>query len=74
MVPLRSPIPRMIALGLALACACLTTGCGSGGDGGQAAQTKEMDAHLKEMSTSYGKYYADKYRGAAKQKAPTGGR
>jgi hypothetical protein len=64
----------MIALGSALAFACLTTGCGSGGDGGQAVQTKEMDAHLKEMSTNYGKYYADKYRGDAKTKAPARGR
>jgi hypothetical protein len=30
-----------------------------------------MDAHLKEITTSYGKYYAEKYRGAAKKKAPT---
>ena len=71
MVPLRFPIPRMIALGFAFAFACLTTGCGSGGEGGQAVQTKEMDAHLKEITTSYGKYYAEKYRGAAKKKAPT---
>jgi hypothetical protein len=56
------------ALSLAFACACLTTGCGLGGESGQAVQTKEMDAHLKEMTKSYGKYYADMYRG--KKAAP----
>ena len=74
MVPLPFPIPRVIAVGFALACVGPMIGCGSGGEGGHAVQTKEMEAHLKEMSTSYGKYYADKYRGAAKQKAPTRGR
>jgi hypothetical protein len=74
MIRLRLPTAWGFALALAFLCAGLTTGCGSGGDGGQAVQTKEMDGHLKEMSTSYGKYYAEKYGGAAKKKAPTRGR
>jgi hypothetical protein len=59
----------VIAVGFALACVGPMIGCGSGGEGGQAVQTKEMDAHLKEMTKSYGKYYADMYRN--KKAAPS---
>ena len=68
MVPLRSVTVRVRALSAGLALAVASTGCGSQGGGGQAVQTKEMDAHLKEMTTSYGKYYADKFGKAPKQK------